>query len=206
MYLDKPKLLGQPEALAARLEQLEEPHIAPLTAFVRNLRADVGRNASIPYFDPWDGGIEAELMFLLEAPGPKAISSGFVSRNNPDETAKNLFELANEVKISRQRSVVWNVVPWYIGTGSKIRPANSSDIWSGIESLACLFELLPRVREVALLGKKAQKAEKQIRQLDPAISITSCAHPSPLFVNRMPGNRQLLRSQLQGIQTRMARA
>jgi hypothetical protein len=72
MYTDQPKLLGRPEALALRLEEIEQLHIAPLTAFVRRLRAAVGFNASIPFFDPWDGGIHSEILFLLEAPGPKA--------------------------------------------------------------------------------------------------------------------------------------
>ena len=40
----------------------------------------------IPHFDPLDGGSNAQVLFLMEAPGPKASASGFVSRNNPDET------------------------------------------------------------------------------------------------------------------------
>src|SRR5689334_1377344 len=92
VLMDAPKLLGIAEARADRLGQLQEPHIAPLTAFVDHLRAEAGPGASIPYFDPWDAGIGAEILFLLEAPGPKAVKSGFVSRNNPDETAKNMFE------------------------------------------------------------------------------------------------------------------
>jgi len=93
--LDRPKLLGEPAAREARLRQLGEPHVAPLTRFVDNLRrAFPGRN--IPHFDPWDGGIRAEVLFLQEAPGPKAVVSGFVSRNNPDETAKNFSKSARQ--------------------------------------------------------------------------------------------------------------
>lgn len=90
---DAAKLLGNSDARDARYLQLHEPHIAPLTLFVETLRTQLGPIAGIPYFDPSDGGITAKLLYLLEAPGAKALFSGFISRNNPDETAKNFFEL-----------------------------------------------------------------------------------------------------------------
>lgn len=192
MYKDQPKLLGQPEALASRLEEIEQSHTAPLTEFVRRLRASIGSDASIPFFDPWDGGIYAEVLFLLEAPGPKARNSGFVSRNNPDETAKNFFELLTEAGIPRKRSILWNIVPWYIGTATKIRPANISDISSGIKPLEELLSLLPRLREIVLVGRKAQKAEDYLKRLRPLLIIEKCPHPSPMFINRKVENRQML--------------
>ncbi len=73
----------------------------------------------VPHFDPLDGGINARVLFLLEAPGAKAVASGFVSRNNPDETARNFFDLNMAAGIARRDTVCWNVVPWYIGTGTK---------------------------------------------------------------------------------------
>ena len=78
---DKPKLLGDLQACTDRRAQLSESHIAPLTAFVEALRDEVGPRATIPDFDPWDGGIDAEILYLLEAPGPQALASGFISRN-----------------------------------------------------------------------------------------------------------------------------
>ena len=204
MYEDRPKLLGRPDALDSRLQQIEERHVAPLTAFVRRLRIKAGGDASIPFFDPWDGGTEAEILFLLEAPGPKARNSGFISRNNPDETAKNFFELLNEAGIPRRRSLLWNVVPWYLGTGKKIRPANASDIVSGIESLDELLGLLPRLRGIVLVGSKAQKAEGHLKQLRPSLFILACPHPSPMFINRRPENRQVLRNRLRIVRTNLA--
>ena len=196
MYQDITKLLGNPLALQERLRQIDEPHVAPLTKFVRALRSEMGGDAQIPNFDPWDGGIEAEVLFLLEAPGSKARDSGFVSRNNPDETAKNLHELAREAGIDRKRSVVWNVVPWYIGSERKIRAANAMDVSAGMGSLDRLLDLLPLLRVVVLFGKKAQRAEAHIRSIRPGIKVSNCPHPSPLFVNRKPGNRELLLSEL----------
>jgi uracil-DNA glycosylase len=203
MYTDQPKLLGQPEALASRLEEIDQPHIAPLTAFVRRLRASVGADAAIPFFDPWDGGINAEVLFLLEAPGPKARNSGFISRNNPDETAKNFFELLSEAGIPRKSSVLWNVVPWYIGTGTKIRPANTPDIASGLKSLEELLNLLPRLREIVLVGRKAQKAEDYIRKIRPLLIIEKSPHPSPMFINQKTGNREVLLNRLRRVKAHL---
>ncbi len=203
MYTDQPKLLGQLEALASRLEEIEQSHIAPLTEFVRRLRVDIGSNASIPFFDPWDGGINAEILFLLEAPGPKARNSCFISRNNPDETAKNFFELLTEAGVPRKSSILWNIVPWYVGTGEKIRPANTSDVSSGINSLENLLNLLPRLREIVLVGRKAQKAEGYLRKIRPLLIVEKCPHPSPMFINRKAGNREVLLDRLRIVKARL---
>jgi hypothetical protein len=41
-------------------------------------------------------------LFVLEAPGPQAVRSGFMSRNNPDETAKNWFDPSRDTGINRR--------------------------------------------------------------------------------------------------------
>lgn len=200
MLEDVPKQLGKPHVLALRQSQLHEPHIAPLTDFVHRLREKVGPDASIPYFDPLDGGVNAEILFLLEAPGPKAKNSGFISRDNPDESAKNMHELSREAGIDRTRVVVWNTVPWYIGDGKKIRPANTDDITEGLSSLTELMQLLNNVRGVVLVGKKAQKSKKLVMKINPHLTIFECTHPSPKFVNRYPQNRQVLLESLKDVQ------
>ena len=128
MRTDKPKLLRNKDVLTARSYELHNSRIAPLTKFVDMLRDKAGSNYFIPYFDPWDGGTKAEVLFLLEAPGAQAVISGFISRNNPDETAKNFFELNLEAGIPRERTISWNIVPWYIGSGKRVRAAKSDDI------------------------------------------------------------------------------
>ncbi len=187
---DKPKLLGGLAARVARQTELRDPHIAPLTAFVDALRVQMGSNYRIPYFDPWDGGVAAEVLYLLEAPGAKAVVSGFISRNNPDESAKNFFELNQQSGIPRKRTITWNVVPWYIGSGSRIRPANSGDIEEGIQLLNSLLALLPRLRAIVLIGRKAQRGSIHIARLRPNIRLFRSPHPSPLFVNNSPLNRE----------------
>ncbi|MBZ2189252.1 uracil-DNA glycosylase [Alcanivorax sp. JB21] len=203
--MDRPKLLRDKTAREARLSQLDEAHVARLTDFVDDLRIRIGPEAAIPYFDPWDGGVGAEALFLLEAPGPKARNSGFMSMNNPDETAKNLFELIHEAEIDRRRIAIWNTVPWYIGSGAKIRPASSSDIASGIESLSNLFQLMPKLRLVVLVGAKAQKAHKHIQNVAPHLGLLSSPHPSPMFVNRRPGNREAILNSLRTVSMSLVR-
>ncbi len=187
---DKPKSLGSSAARTTRLAELREPHIAPLTAFVETLRAEMGSNYRIPYFDPWDGGTAAEVLYLLEAPGAKAVTSGFISRNNPDETAKNFFQLNQQSGIPRKRTITWNIIPWYIGSGSRIRPANSDDIEVGIQPLNSLLDLLPRLRAIVLIGQKAQRGSIHIARLRPNVRLFKSPHPSPLFVNNSPLNRE----------------
>jgi hypothetical protein len=77
---------------------LHEPHIAPLTDFAARLRER--GSIEVPDFDPFDGGIHAQVLFLFEKPGPMTASnngSGFISRNNDDRSAEATFALCNKL-------------------------------------------------------------------------------------------------------------
>lgn len=186
---DRPRLLLHDTACALRRRQIHDPHVTQLNGFVETLRLEMGPDAIIPYFDPWDGGVGAEILFLLEAPGPKATRTGFVSRNNPDQTADNFFQLNIEAGIPRKKTVTWNAVPWYIGTGKKIRAATHADLDAGFRPLPKLLELLPNLRTVVFLGRKAARSRPLIEQLRSDFNFFDCPHPSPLVVNRAPQNR-----------------
>lgn len=195
---DRPYALADPQERKNRRGGLQEPHIVRLTAFVERLRATSGLDDAIPYFDPLDGGVAAEILFLLEAPGPKAVASGFVSRNNPDQTARNWCLLLEQVGIPRRASVLWNIVPWYLGTGSRIRGATAADIQAGLRTLPALLQLPARLRAVVLVGGSAQRAHRQIAQMVP-VPILHVPHPSPLFINRFPWNRRKLLAALRRV-------
>lgn len=143
----------------------------------------------MPDFDPLDGGVHAEGLFLLEAPGGRAVGSGFVSRNNPDETAKNFFELNEEAGLPRERTVTWNVVPWYVGSGTKIRAVTAADIRASEPYLLQLLQLLPALRVVVLIGRKAQRVMPVFERSMPNCAVFQCPHPSPLSLNGRPGQR-----------------
>ena len=55
--------------------------------------------------------------------------------------------------------------------------------------MARLLDLLPLLRVIVLVGRKAEYAEKLILPLRPQIRVVKSPHPSPLFVNNAPGNR-----------------
>jgi hypothetical protein len=163
-------------------------------------RDNPGLSREIPYFDPLDGGINAKCLFLFEAPGPRAVYSNFISRNNPDESAKNFFELNQQAGLLRELTISWNIVPWYIGSGTKIRPANSNDIDEGKKYLVSLISLLQNLQIIVLGGKKAQKAEALITTTYPKLTIVKMPHLSPLFVNNAPENKFKILRILEAVQ------
>ena len=196
---DSPKSLSQPDVRAARLDQLQQPHILPLTRFVEQMRQETRRGLDIPYFDPMDGGINAKCLFLGEAPGPEAVKSGFVSRNNPDNSARNFFELSREAAIAREQTVAWNIVPWYIGSGKKIRPALRKDIREGEVFLLRLLLLFPNLSVVVLAGKKAQVIEGLIQKHLPGVKLITMMNTSPLVLNTKRENRGKILAKLKQV-------
>jgi uracil-DNA glycosylase len=156
---------------------------------VKRLRLKAGLASGVPEFDPLDGGVQAECLFLLEAPGGRAVGSGFVSRNNPDETAKNFFLLNEQAGLPRERTVTWNVVPWYVGSGTKIRAVTLADIRASEPHLKELLSLLPKLRVVVLIGRKAQRAKALVKRMPLRYEVFECPHPSPLSLNGRPERR-----------------
>ncbi len=143
----------------------------------------------VPALDPNDGGLNADVLILLEAPGPKATK--YVSRDNPDPTARNLkaaFEVAN---IPRARTCLWNVVPFYIGREdrSRIRAAKKSDIEVGAPYVMHLIAMMPKLHSVVLLGRKAQRVECYIGAKHPELRIFKSWHPSGQSLNPVPERR-----------------
>jgi uracil-DNA glycosylase len=187
--MDAPKSLTDSSTREARVAALNLPHVAPLTAYVKRLRHAAVRANEIPDFDPLDGGVLAECLFLLEAPGGRAVGSGFVSRNNPDETAKNFFLLNLEAGLPRVRTVIWNVVPWYVGSGEKIRAVTEADINTALPHLKELLGLLPALCAIVLVGRKAQRVRPFLERWAPHCALFECSHPSPLSLNGRPARR-----------------
>ncbi len=188
---DAPYTLSFPEEQQRRSGMLMLTHMKPLTDYVAALRANLGEHYHIPNFDPGDGGIQARALFLLEAPGPKAKASKFVSSNNPDPTAKNLWNLIHNAGIARTDTLIWNIVPWYVGENGHIKPAPKEDIEQALPYLKDLLSLLPNLQLIVLVGAKARSAEAQIRLLT-ACEIRHTYHMSGQVFNRWPEKRRLI--------------
>jgi uracil-DNA glycosylase len=175
-----------------KLRLLDEPHVAPLSDFVRRLRAVHGPD-SVPWFDPTEAGTEAPILFLFENPGRKAHGgqgSGFISADNDDPSANNTWHIFKEAGIDRRRDIVaWNIVPWYLGGERKIGKVRPTDLAEARPALAELLRLLPRLRAVVLFGRKAQEGWNQAAPEAPVV-VLRAPHTSNQSLNREPGRRE----------------
>lgn len=161
-----------------RKQMLGEKHIAPLAQYVDSLRAK-HPDWEFQDFDPLDGGIGADMLFLLEKPGPMTSStgkrkgSGFISRNNDDPTAEALFNFMVQAEIPRKRTVLWNVIPGW----NKTIKTTREEVRRRIDELMDLLPLLPKVQTVVLVGGKAKMALPLIQVI--GLHVFTSAHPSP---------------------------
>jgi uracil-DNA glycosylase len=184
---DGPKTLTSVQERAARRASLSAAHIGPLEAFLAQVRAAAPDAAVVPSADPCDGGVDARALFLMEAPGPRAVATGFVSRNNPDETAANVFALQQDAGLHRHQVLLWNVVPWYLGDGTRIRPARAADVNDGSGPLFELLPLLTKLEVVVLVGRPAQRLAPRLEGA--GLAVLASPHPSPVPMRTRPDTR-----------------
>lgn len=161
------------------------------SALITQIKKEQGLDHEVPGFDPQNGNELARYLFLLEAPGPRAVQTGYVSLNNPDPTARNFRSQLSRASITSDEIAVWNVVPWYLGDEgrSKIRGAQSSDIRKGCPYLGELIDSMPMLDCIVLVGSAARKAHVFLSQTTTA-RILSCHHPSAQAMNANPAADQ----------------
>ncbi len=142
---DFPRSMRDPAVVARRYAMLKKAHMVPLTTYVERLRRM--ERGQVPDFDPLDGGVDARVLFLFEKPGRmttdgsgKRLGSGFISRNNDDQTAEATFAFMDQTALPRSETVTWNAVPWWNGTVG----ANAQELTDDLQQLSQLLELLPR--------------------------------------------------------------
>lgn len=142
----------------AKFERLDEAHVAPLNAMVRQINAGRPEDQRAPWFDPADGGVRAKVLFLLESPGPRSAAhkgSGIISSENIDDTAANFYGLREEAGLDRSHLVMWNVVPWYLPDGTRTARTRSADVAEAAPWLDRFMSLLPQLRMVVPMGDRA---------------------------------------------------
>ncbi|GAA5090736.1 hypothetical protein GCM10025760_16790 [Microbacterium yannicii] len=163
MNITGPRALRDPAEISRRQLLLKSvPTASPLTAWVDDLveaRLAQGLSAEMPYVDPLDAGTEARVLIVLEAPGPMTNASntvpgsGFISSDNDDATAENLWLARQEAGLV-EGAVIWNAVPWYLGpTQHKPRVAEKA---VGGRILRELVQMLPELHTVVPLGDHAK--------------------------------------------------
>jgi hypothetical protein len=170
--------LGEKQRVIQRRAELrQKPHMEQLVTFVESLRGRE-KKVCIPDFDPWDGGTRANALFLFEKPSKVAAASGFVSRNNDDRTAENIFKFMIEADLPREKVCIWNVIPGW----NRTRKVENAELDAGVRSLAELFPLLPNLKVVVFVGQKAARALPLLHGA--AMKIYQSPHPSPQVKGR----------------------
>lgn len=146
---------------------------------VQDIRLEQGPSASVPSFDPSNGNEEARFLFLLEAPGPKAVKSGMISLENQDPSARRFKAQLDEAGIIRDEIAIWNLIPWYLGNAdmSRIRPPRSEEIKMALPYLEQLIRLMPNLTCIVLVGSEAAKAHVYLSARTP-LRMVRCHHPS----------------------------
>ncbi|MDP3854615.1 uracil-DNA glycosylase [Phenylobacterium sp.] len=175
-----PRTLRSAAEIERRLQMLKLPHMVPLARWVETLRARYP-NEEFPDFDPLGGGVGAEVLFILEKPGPKTSraggGSGFISVNNDDATAEASCRFLDEAGIVQARTCHWNLI-----SGWNRTIAYKTEDWrAGMPLLFELLGLMPRIGVIVLVGSVAQRADEALRQA--GYEVVRSAHPSPKVRN-----------------------
>lgn len=148
----------------------------------------------MPHLDPLGGGTHAHVLYLLEAPGPRAAGgrggSGFISMDNDDQTAQNVFELTREAGLPRQQVLSWNIVPWYVGDHNRIRAVRAEEVAAGREHLEALLAILTGLKVIVTFGRPAARGWQTLAPKHRALVTLSTWHPSPLALNGRPERRE----------------
>jgi len=192
------QVLKSQDAISERIQLLNQPHMVKLNELVERLRLK-HPDCFVPDFDPLDGGINSEVLFLLEKPGRKTDKryggSGFISRDNNDSTAKATKLFLEEADIDRNKTILWNLIP----TWNRTRNINKEETVLGFKYFEELLSILNQVKVIVLVGNKAQKARKFIDTKK--YHIVESFHPSPLVNARYPEKWDGIRNKWKSIKS-----
>jgi uracil-DNA glycosylase len=173
--------------LAAKYTRSTEPHVAAINRLAARIAA--ATDSVVPGADPDGGGVDARVLLLLETPSRAGgYTTGLISIDNDDTAAANLWRGLDAVGLDRRQVLVWNAVPWYVGSADKIRSPTPAEIAAGLAWLRELLDLLPALRVVACFGRAAGRAVLPLRPELTARGLTllEAPHPSQRVYNR-PG-------------------
>lgn len=169
-----------------KLEKLHRDlKIKPLRDFAEYLRTQTGQR--VPNFDPDDGGVKAEVLFLFQDPGPTVGATDFISRDNylfdpRDHSAMRVIEASDEADLSRTRTVSWNAMPWHVNADDRDREFRRAKRERYLTKLLTRFEN-HNLKAVALFGGYARKLADEVKDERPDLRIFEEYHPSDRGLN-----------------------
>jgi hypothetical protein len=138
------------------------PHVTAVNQLVESLREpepSTGRGW-VPYVAPLHGGSEARILSILRDPGPmthETMGSGMLCVENDDDSAALQCQL-----------LPWNAYPWYRHDQSS--GLRSPQITEGLNPLARLIDLMPKLEVVLLQGGEAQTLWKRFARKHPRVA------------------------------------
>lgn len=168
-------------AILARRAELSAPHVQELTKWVETVRErlDPCHAQTVCDFDPAGGGVTARVMYLAQDPSSTASETGFISPDNNDATARATTEACAEAGLGPHERIHWNVYPWWLNAPCVVRVPETSELASRL--LLELFEKLPEVVSVVLIGGEAERAWDRLVRLSPMrqnLRVWPGPHPS----------------------------
>lgn len=136
------------------------------------------------------------MLVLMESPSRRGIEQGFASADNPTPTGKRMREEMAAAGLRREDRVVWNVVPWYLGEGTRVRNPTLREVREGASYLPGLLALLPGLRVVLTLGVAAREGWRSIGSELPHVA---APHPSNTNLCARPWLLEEFRSALREV-------
>ena len=180
----EPRGLSSPLARLRRKQHIRDPHIAPISYLVDTI-AETENAPGLPYNDPLFGGVNAEILFILKSPqadaNPALFGTRFLSIDNDDEGAENMFYALADNNIDRSRCLAWNICPF---PTIKNTPSDE-EIGRAAPYTRQLIAMLPNLKVVVLLGGPARQGWSQALlggRRD--VTVIRGASPSPPGIHR----------------------
>jgi hypothetical protein len=124
----------------------------PIRALVRRIRRET--RFAVPDVDPNGPGTAADVLVVLRDPGLGALTTEFLSLQNPDQTTANQLRLFAAAKLPLEICLWWNAGPWDLGG---LDPT-SADLSRGAGYLQELIALMERPPVVVACGNVAHDA------------------------------------------------
>lgn len=156
----------------------------------------------VPWFDPSGGGSMARILFLLEAPGSNSSrtrGSGFISIDNGDGTAANLFDLVADAGLPRASFAMANIVPWYLPDGTRTRATKKQDVLEAREYIDSMLEAFEHLELVITMGDHAARGWQVLRSASErarTLGWKTAPHPGAQNLITRPYYREDLRKVL----------
>ena len=163
-----------------RDKRLDDPHVRSLMELVWELRK---AGLDTPSVDPNDGGKKARALFLLESPGPKAVGTKYISRDNPDQSARNMGKALESAGFQRKDVVLWNVVPQCVSSVDKNKRVSSRQIREAAPYTQKFIDKLENLRVVVFCGSSAKKALRYLK-IPASVKTLQTYHPGAKAYNK----------------------